>query len=426
MLSNQSDDEISFYNFEYHKEANLPRILTDGPLKLKKKSFMNDSFLSSESSIISKAYSYSSLLSIKTASSILFNKEKQEDVDSDDLLSPVLSNSVNCSASEMYLTKAIFYSSFQIHALKSHTANILENEIFVFGGTNDFECLNSIFVFDLDTMYWHFLKINGKPPMPCQNHTATNVGKNIVIFGGNDEKTYYNTVHVFDVTRYYWYTPITSTVKPIPRKGHTACFYNSSIYYFGGETDTKALNDLWKLDCSDLDFPIWSEVETTGHKPSPRAYHSANIIGSNMVIIGGSNNIDVFGDIFILNIEKSLWIKVNIQLSLPRLAHNSTIIGPYLFISGGRDKLSYFSDISLLNITTMKWEKKKINSAVSFERAHHASVFSDFRLFFIGGTDGKTLFSDIYFVELASMAYYSSMTGAEIDPAILDPGTDLG
>lgn len=74
----------------------------------------------------------------------------------------------------------------------------------------------------------------------------------------------------------------------------------------------------------------------------------------------------------------------------------------------------------------MKWEKKKINSAVSFERAHHASVFSDFRLFFIGGTDGKTLFSDIYFVELASMAYYSSMTGAEIDPAILDPGTDLG
>ncbi|KAG5519905.1 hypothetical protein PMAC_000182 [Pneumocystis sp. 'macacae'] len=398
-----SESSITFHLGSLdHSEPVFPKIFTDEPLKLKKKSFLNDDFLSSESSIISKAYSYSSLLSFKTLSLALFDEEEQKDLNSDDPLSPLSSNSVSYSPSEMYLTKAIFHSSFQMHALKSHTANILENKIFIFGGTNELKCLNNIFIFDLDTMYWHFPKVTGKPPMPCRNHTATNVGKNIVIFGGGDEKVYYNTVHVFDTEKYYWYTPITSTIKPLPRKGHTACFYNFSVYYFGGETDTKVLNDLWKLNCSDLDFPIWSKVETIGQKPSPRAYHSANIVGSNMIVIGGSNNTDVFGDVFILDIEKFLWIKVNIQLSFPRLAHDSTIIGPYLFISGGRDKQSYFSDISLLNIITMKWEKKKINSSILFKRADHTSTFNDFRLFFIGGTDGESLFSDIYFIELAN------------------------
>jgi hypothetical protein len=80
-----------------------------------------------------------------------------------------------------------------------------------------------------------------------------------------------------------------------------------------------ALNDVWTLDVSSIgngieregkerpkDFGMkWEEVETRGRKPSARGYHTANIVGHVMVVIGGSDGKECFSDVWCLNLSSS-------------------------------------------------------------------------------------------------------------------------
>lgn len=95
-----------------------------------------------------------------------------------------------------------------------------------------------------------------------------------------------------------------------------------------------ALNDLWTLDVSGSWAPPgpnakshvngksygggngdsknsarwgwrWEEVHTKGKKPFPRGYHTANLVGHVMVVIGGSDGKECFSDIWVLNLGES-------------------------------------------------------------------------------------------------------------------------
>jgi hypothetical protein len=68
-----------------------------------------------------------------------------------------------------------------------------------------------------------------------------------------------------------------------------------------------ALSDLHSLDVSDLDELKWSgELETTGKRPIGRGYHSFNLVGSKAVLVGGSDGIQCFSDVHILDLGKIL------------------------------------------------------------------------------------------------------------------------
>ena len=64
-----------------------------------------------------------------------------------------------------------------------------------------------------------------------------------------------------------------------------------------------ALNDVWTLD---VGVPVermrWEQIETKGKKPTPRGYHTANLIGNVMVVVGGSDGRECFSDIWCLNL----------------------------------------------------------------------------------------------------------------------------
>jgi len=84
------------------------------------------------------------------------------------------------------------------------------------------------------------------------------------------------------------------------------------IHIFGGGNGLTALNDLWVLDVSRLDTSMrsgssgsglkWSLIETSGEPPAPRGYHTANLIGNVMVIVGGSDGKECFSDVWCLNL----------------------------------------------------------------------------------------------------------------------------
>ena len=179
-------------------------------------------------------------------------------------------------------------------------------------------------------MQWSHPDTLGDIPPPCRAHTATLVDKKIVIIGGGEGPVYYNDIYVLDTLTRTWSRPhfpaappspdpeaasMRPTVSdidptrpppvPPPRRAHTAVLYRGKIWVFGGGNGTQALNDLWTLEVGHnaaVEKMKWELVTASGKMPSPRGYHTANLVGNVMVVMGGSDGKECFSDIWCLNL----------------------------------------------------------------------------------------------------------------------------
>jgi N-acetylneuraminic acid mutarotase len=264
--------------------------------------------------------------------------------------------------------------------------------------------------------------------MPLRAMTCTAVGKKLVIFGGGDGPAYYNDVYVLDTVNYRWHKPrIIGEQVPSARRAHTACLYKNGIYVFGGGDGVRALNDIWRLDVSDMNKMSWRLVSEPDkglsgssdgdrlNKPKARGYHTANMVGSKLIIYGGSDGGECFNDVWVYDVEAQLWKSVQIPVPFPRLSHTSTLVGSYLFIIGGHDGSEYSDDVLLLNLVTMSWDKRRVYGLPPSGRGYHGTVLYDSRLLMIGGFDGAEVFGDTWILELAVHAYYSQISHFTIE-----------
>ncbi|CAJ0748450.1 23216_t:CDS:2, partial [Entrophospora sp. SA101] len=209
-------------------------------------------------------------------------------------------------------------------------------------------------------------QVIGEAPPPCRAHSSTLVDKKLFIFGGGDGSVYFNHLYIFDTDTLSWSKPETTGDIPLPRRAHTTAYYNNSIYVFGGGDGARALNDVHMLNVSDLNNLVWKKVEPSGRAPISRGYHTSNLVGSKLVVYGGS------------------------------------------------DGLECFSDVHILDLVTMQWESRKVYGTRPTERGYHSSVLYDSRLFVFGGYDGQTVYDDLYVLDLSACAYLPQIINFEL------------
>jgi len=180
-----------------------------------------------------------------------------------------------------------------------------------------------------------------------------------------------------------------------------------------------ALGDLWTLDLTGgWQKPLkWELVEISGPKPTPRGYHTANLINNTMVVMGGSDGKDYYTDVWLLNLDTLVWH--NVRQTSPvyrRLAHTATQVGSYLFIFGGHSLSEYESDLVLYNLVTLAYESRPVRGKTPPGRGYHASILADSRLFVFGGFNGNTYFDDVWVLDLAAGAYLPQVMSFVMDP----------
>ncbi|TAQ83918.1 hypothetical protein B7494_g7761 [Chlorociboria aeruginascens] len=332
-------------------------------------------------------------------------------------------------ASGMYWSRAPVSGSPYI-SLRAHTTTAIGSNIYVFGGCDARSCFNELYVLDADAFYWSTPYVCGDIPMPLRAMTCTAVGKKLIIFGGGDGPAYYNDVYVLDITNFRWSKARVGGDKvPSKRRAHTACLYKNGIYVFGGGDGVRALNDVWRLDVADTSKMSWKLISapTTSTpssssssiddptKPKARGYHTANMVGSKLIIFGGSDGGECFRDVWIFDVETLAFSSVSIAISYPRLSHTATIVGSYLFVVGGHDGVEYSNEVLLLNLVTMVWDKRRIYGMPPKSRGYHGAVLHDSRVLVVGGFDGSEVFGDVWVLELAVHAYYSQISHFSID-----------
>ncbi|RYO82284.1 hypothetical protein DL762_006695 [Monosporascus cannonballus] len=349
--------------------------------------------------------------------------------------------------------------------LRAHTTTPVGSSVFVFGGCDSRACFNELYVLDADSWHWSAPRVFGDVPVPLRAMTCTAISnKRLVVFGGGDGPAYYNDVYVLDTVNFRWHRPRIVAASspssgtgggggsggggtgggggvsvPSPRRAHTACFYRNGIYVFGGGDGVRALNDIWRLDVSDPHKMSWKLISgpspsssssspsgsgsgspSDGRVPKARGYHTANMVGSKLIIYGGSDGGECFGDVWVYDVEARLWRSVQTPSagggpSYRRLSHTSTLVGSYLFVVGGHDGSEYSNDVLLLNLVTMTWDRRRVYGLPPTGRGYHGAVLHDSRLVVVGGFDGSEVFGDVWILELAVHAYYSQISHFTIE-----------
>lgn len=155
----------------------------------------------------------------------------------------------------------------------NHAAVAVGHKVYSFGGYcsgEDYETLRQIDVHVFNTVSLRWTKL---PPVKTvahqrarevpymrYGHTAVLLEDTIFLWGGrNDTEGACNVLYAFDVNTHRWYTPKVSGTVPGARDGHSACVLGKSMYIFGGYEQLADCfsNDIHKLDTTAM---VWSLI----------------------------------------------------------------------------------------------------------------------------------------------------------------------
>lgn len=186
------------------------------------------------------------------------------------------------------------------NARDGHSACVINNKMFVFGGyeeeTDRFS--NEIFCLDFSTFTWSLVvPCQGEPARWRDFHTATGVGNLMYIFGGRSDhggniytnnEVYCNKLQIFDTLNRLWIEPETTGVLPIGRRSHSAFVYKGYLYIFGGYNGKHNYHfrDVLRFDPVHLH---WSMVKVKGKGPCPRRRQCCCVIGPKVFLFGGTS-----------------------------------------------------------------------------------------------------------------------------------------
>ncbi|KDN45729.1 galactose oxidase [Tilletiaria anomala UBC 951] len=315
----------------------------------------------------------------------------------------------------MYWSRAPVHGTVPKRAFRAHTANLVEEVLWLFGGCDSKGCFRELWCFDTETMCWSKPKVTGDVPPPRRAHSSCMMDRMLFVFAGGDGPHYFNDLYVFDTVSLRWTKPVVYGATPSPRRAHTANAYEGHMIVFGGGNGVGALNDVYSMDCSNLSSLEWKKWDCKGKIPIGRGYHTSNVVDGKLIVIGGSDGHMSFNDIHVLKLDSKVWYQVKTDEIHNRLGHTATQVGSYLFVVGGHDSHSYTSEILTLNLVNLQWEVRRVCGRQPPGRGYHQAWLRDSRLFVHGGFDGKEIYDDLYYIDLAACAYLPQITSFSVE-----------
>jgi len=252
--------------------------------------------------------------------------------------------------------------------------------------------------------------VTGTKPGCLRAHSATLVDNKIFIFGGGDGPQYFSDLFVLDTLTMHWTKPVIAGRAPGPRRAHSACLYGKKIIIFGGGDGNKAINEIYILDSEKL---AWESFKPkTDVQPQSRGYHSAVLHNGIMYVYGGSDGEQCFNDVFALDIEKGTWTKKKTSQQFPCFSHSASLVGSWMFVFGGHSAADHTDDLKVLNLDSrndvLEWATKPITGLVPSARGYCSTTFYDNRIFLFGGYDSQQVFADTHILDLGIYSLFNT------------------
>ncbi|OAY25926.1 hypothetical protein MANES_16G007200v8 [Manihot esculenta] len=217
----------------------------------------------------------------------------------------------------------------------SHTASLVGDFLFVIGGRSDpLNILGDVWILNTASNEWRLSECTGSVFLPRHRHAAAVVGSNIYVFGGLNNDTIFSSMHVLNTGNLQWEEVLVGGEQPCARHSHSMVAYGSKLFMFGGYNGEKALGDLYSFD---VQTHIWKKEKTSGGSPHARFSHSMFVYNNFIGIIGGCPIREHSKELALLDLRIHEWRHVTLDNIGKELLVRSTtnIVGDDLVVIGG-------------------------------------------------------------------------------------------
>eukprot|EP00731_Ephydatia_muelleri_P029648 Em0021g171a len=235
--------------------------------------------------------------------------------------------------------------------------------LYVYGGWDGDQFYNTLHQLNLLTLEWREVRHKGgSAPSRKARAGMTKCGESLVLFGGfgiiataqdpalpqqrraHEIEEMTNELHLFSLSNSMWSQQETSHTPPPCSSFSFVHAGQGRVVKFGGRQPDGCTNAVHVLDLLTWD---WTNVKSNDHSPSARGGHSTCSWAGNLMITGGrGNDLEVYSDAWVLNMETLEWTQPQVDFSdviLKRCCHTATVVmGPsnstVVVIFGGMSK----------------------------------------------------------------------------------------
>ncbi|KAL0557241.1 hypothetical protein IC582_005765 [Cucumis melo] len=279
---------------------------------------------------------------------------------------------------------------------------------------------------------WVALPVSGSRPPARYKHAAAVVDQKLYIVGGSRNGRYLSDVQVLDLSNLSW-SSVKLQMSPgvensdgngslvealPPTSGHSMVKWDKKLIVLGG--NLKGSSDRILVHCIDLETHTWSVMETAGNIPIARAGHSATLFGSKIIMFGGEDSSrKLLNDIHILDLETLTWDEVETKQSrpAPRFDHTAALHAEhYLLVFGGCSHSAFFSDLHVLDFHTMEWSQPQLQGDLVTPRAGHAGITIDENWYIVGGGDNKNGCPETIVLNMSKLSWLALTSVKQREP----------
>jgi len=305
----------------------------------------------------------------------------------------------------------------------AHSADLIGNKLFLFGGWNGKKALNDLHILDVDQLTdgecpqeaWTEAFPIGTIPATRNNHISVIVHTTkVFIHGGHDGGKWLNDLHILDTERMSWVTPSVAGTCPQARACHTLTLLDRKLIMFGGYDGSRCFSD---VDILDLDTMTWRQPHISGIQPLARNAHTMTNIGGKLYLFAGHSGSKHLQDLHILDTEAMCWSQPKTMGVPPRglRGHSATLIGQTAFIFGGYDGRGRSNALHLLNLASLTWQPKQpqAENTPTGRQRHSATLVGSSRLVIFGGFDGFKWLNDLHVLDVGNLEARTITSDAE-------------
>ncbi|XP_021902309.1 acyl-CoA-binding domain-containing protein 4 [Carica papaya] len=252
---------------------------------------------------------------------------------------------------------------------------------------------------------WVSLPVPGSRPSARYKHAATVVDEKLYIAGGSRNGRYLSDVQVLDLRTLEWSSLKLTTElnagksedggsqEVLPAiSDHRMIKSGNKLLLIGGHS--KKSSDSMIVRFIDLETHVSGIIEASGKVPTARGGHSVTLVGSRLILFGGEDRSRrLLNDVHVLDLETMTWdVMETTQTSpAPRFDHTATVHSEhYLLIFGGCSHSIFFNDLHVLDLQTMEWSQPQIQGDAVTPRAGHAGITIDENWYIVGGGDNSS------------------------------------
>ena len=189
---------------------------------------------------------------------------------------------------------------------------IHENNLYIFGGmTKKFEftryiTVDTAFRYDLIEKKWYDFS---RLPFPKKDFSAEVINNEIYIFGGCNHDNVYNDIWKYSNINKQW---CLVGLLPINICSYSLIRKKGLLYLIGGMTDNfKVSKSIWNIEVNNIENVYWNKITDI---PESLSYFMSVTDNESIYIMGGFNNRYISKknvykfDLFPWNMERQIWI----------------------------------------------------------------------------------------------------------------------